>query len=305
MRGSLSENHVLSADHDKFFLKKYRFDNAGRIAEIHAAKKFFAAGGVPVILSIITAAGETFFECDGAYYALFPFVPGRHLDRGHLPEKAIISLGQTLGRIHILGRQAKLVVNNRFKLEKTTEVLEKNRVIRAMISALEKPSDFDRLALANLELKQKLLQENQLTAESLGLASDHLIHGDFLEHNVFFDQADQFEWVFDFEKTNYSPRTFEIFCSLALIFLSGEAIDDELGNARKYLQAYASIYPITDDEIRRGLRLFFLKTIHGLWIESEHYLKNNNRVDQFLPEENRRLKYLAENLEKLINYLIQ
>ncbi|MCX6716328.1 MAG: phosphotransferase [Candidatus Taylorbacteria bacterium] len=301
--GFLSENYFLFAGANRFFLKKYRFDNQNRIAEVHASKKYFADGGIPVILPIPLLNRETFFEYDSAYYALFPFAEGKHMEKGELTEKAIISLGQTLGRIHILGKESKLAVEDYFKIEKDENVFKKIDDILIKISEVRNPSDFDKVALQSVKMKKELLLKNKMTFESLDLKCDHLIHGDYLDHNVFFDEGDNVKWVFDFEKTNYSPRTYELFRSMIYIFLSGDITKVALDNAKKYLDAYSSVYPISKDEIKRGFELYYIKTIHGFWVESEHYLKGNTRVDHFLFENYKRIKYLSENLNRLIDVL--
>lgn len=99
-KGFLSENHILLSDNNKYFLKKYRFDRQERIEEIHSAKKYFADGGIPVILPITNTEGNTFFLFENGYFALFPFVSGIQLERGTLTDTAIISLGKMLGKIH-------------------------------------------------------------------------------------------------------------------------------------------------------------------------------------------------------------
>ena len=75
-----------------------------------------------------------------------------------------------------------------------------------------------------------------------------------------------------------------------------------LDKAKLFLVAYSKIYPISHEEIRAGLKLYFLKTINGFWTESEHYLKNNTRVDHFLAPTHGRLKYFAENLDSLCDF---
>lgn len=302
-KGFLSDNYFLSDSKTKYFLKKYRFDNSERIIEVHSSKKYFAKGGVPVILPIPSVNGNTFFEFENAYYALFPFVEGKHLERGCLTEAAIISLGKMLGKIHLLGKGADLDIDDQFKIENREKTFKKIDDILEKISEISSPSDFDKVALENVTTKKTLLLENKLSFDELGLHSDHLIHGDFLDHNVFFDQHDNVKWVFDFEKTNYSPRTYELFRSMVYGLLSADVTKNDLENARKYLDAYSSVYPISKDEIKRGLQLYFLKTIHGFWVESEHYLKGNTRVDHFLFDDNKRIKYLSKNLDVLIGAL--
>lgn len=303
-KGFLSENYLLSDGQKKYFLKKYRFDNRERIIEIHSVKKYFADGGIPVILPMSTKNGETFFSFEDGYYALFPFVDEKQFERGQLSDTAIVSLGEMLGRIHLLGKKSILLIDNGFKLENKGKVLEKIRSIEIEIGKKHPLSEFDKVAFENVRLKKQLVFVNSITYEDLALPSDHLIHGDYLDHNVFFDKADKVSHVFDFEKTAYSPRSFELFRSMMYAFLS-EGIDStDITKAKMYLDSYLKIYPMSKDEIRRGLQLFYLKSIHVVWVESEHYLKNNYRIDEFLYSDAHRIKYLSENLEALEKALI-
>lgn len=304
-KGFLSENYILKGDNAKFFLKKYRFDNPNRISEIHASKKYFSDGGVPVILPIPLLDGNTFFEYEVAYYALFPFVEGKQIERDELTEPAIISLGEMLGKIHLLGKDSKLIVDDYFKIENEEKTFKKIEDILTKIQEINQPSEFDKVALENVQMKKELILKNKVTFESLDLSCDHLIHGDYLDHNVFFNEHDNVKWVFDFEKTNYSPRTYELFRSMLYDLLSVDVTKTDLENAKKYLDAYSSVYPISKYEIKRGLQLYFVKATRGFWVESEHYLKNNFRVDHFLFDDYRRIKYLSENLEFLGDFLTQ
>lgn len=86
-------------------------------------------------------------------------------------------------------------------------------------------------------------------------------------------------------------------------FLSGDITAQEIGNAKLYMDSYLSIYPTTKDELMRGLKLFYLRSIHGVWVESEHYLNKNNRVDIFLLHDFRRIQYLSNNFKTFQNTL--
>lgn len=302
-KGFLSDNYFVSSCDDKYFLKKYRFENSNRIAEVHASKKYFANGGIPVILPLSTKDGNTFFDYEGSFYALFPFVDGRHFERGTLTEVAIISLGELLGKIHLLGKESKLIINDYFKIENEEKTMKKIEDILQKISEIDSLSEFDKVALENVHMKKNLLLKNKMSFENLGLNNDHLIHGDYLDHNVFFGKHDKVEWVFDLEKAQYAPRTYEIFRSMVYGLLSANVTETDLSNARKYIDAYSSIYPISSDEIKRGLQLYFVKAIHGFWVEGEHYIKGNTRVDHFLFDDHKRIKYLSENLDVLVDRL--
>lgn len=296
-KGFLSENHILYGDDKKYFLKRYRFDKQKRIEEIHSVKRYFASGGIPVILPIINTEGNTFFLFDGGYFALFPFVSDIQIERGCLTDAAIISLGEMLGRMHLLGKVSTLTIEESFKSWNTEKALEKIEAVYNEIQKVTDPTEFDKLALKSVETKKKLIKNNQTKYKDLNLPSDHLIHGDYLDHNVFFDRDHKVSFVFDFEKADYSPRMYELFRSLMYTFLSDGVNEEELRKAKLYLKSYLSVYPTSINELVVGLKLFYLKSIHGLWVEVEHYLNKNDRVDQFLLNDFQRIEYLSENID--------
>ena len=178
-------------------------------------------------------------------------------------------------------------------------------MIESIIKNKTALDEFDQMALQSVDVKRRLILANEIRYEDLHLPSDHLIHGDYLDHNVFFGHDDQVSYVFDFEKTDYSPRMYELFRSLMYSFLSGDILDEDIARAKLYLRSYLDMYPTSRDELSMGLKLFFLKSIHGIWVESEHYLKNNARVDEFLSSDFQRLKYLSENYEYLESILLK
>lgn len=312
-KGCLSENHILNEENKKYFLKKYRFDNSERIEEIHSVKKYFASGGIPVILPIINNENKTYFLHNNGYYSLFPFVSDKQLERGGLTNTAIISLGKMLGRIHLLGRDAKLFINDPFKNWDKEKALAKIKAVEVEINKKSHLTDFDKLALETVLLKKKLILGNILTYNDSDLPANHLIHGDYLDQNVFFNSDGEVSNIFDFEKTNYSPRMYELFRSMMYAFPCDQPKGSDVDKAKLYLKSYLSIYPANKEELKKGLKLFYLKNIHSVWIESEHYLKNNNRADEFVELDLRRIKYLSkyftefeeELLRDLVNKVLE
>lgn len=300
-KGFLSENYCVTTEAGtRYFLKKYRFDNSERIKEIHAAKKYFSDGGIPVIMPITHRDGNSFFLFENGYFALFPFISDRQFDRGELSSVATTSLGEMLGKIHLLGKLATLPMQEKFKPWNKANALKKIGLIREAIDRQPNTNDFDRLVIESLETKRKLVADNTLEYEDLALPSDHLIHGDYLDTNVFFGKDGSVSFVFDFEKTDYSPRMYELWRSFMYSFLSGNDIDSGIIQARLYLDAYVEIYPTSLDELQRGLDLFYLKAIHSTWVEGEHYLLGNNRADEFLIDDLKRIKYLSEKKTEIL-----
>jgi len=295
--GFLSENYVLNGGGKKYFLKKYRFDDQKRIEEVHLAKRYFSDGGIPVILPLRARDGKTFFLFCGGYYALFPFVSGRQSEAERLTEKAIGSLGETLGKMHSLGKDADLGIEECFKPWSRDAALEKIKLILTELAKRTPLSGFDKLAFKTIELKKRLVFLNTVKYEELDLPSNHLVHGDYLAHNVFFDEIGKVSHVFDFEKADRAPRAYELFRSMIYNFLNGDIGPDSLARAKRYFDSYSSVYPISKDEVKKGLMSSYLKSIHSIWIEGQHYLNNIDRVDGFLLADFKRTKYLSENLD--------
>lgn len=302
-KGSLSENHILIDGDTRYFLKQYAPDAKEKVEEIQSVKRYFSDGNIPVILPITNKEGSTYFSFEDGCYALFPFVLDKQLSGKELTETAIVSLGEMLGKIHLLGRDAKLPVSGKFKPWNKEKSLAKIELVINEIQKKTNFDDFDESALKSLNLKKQLVQENTVVYEDLNLSSDHLIHGDYTDHNVFFGGNDKISWVFDFEKTSYSPRTHELFKCMMYSFLCDDLSEENISRAKLYLDSYRKTYPISEDELTRGLKLYYLKSIHGLWSESEHYLNDNHRVDKFLGTDFPRIDNLSEHFEEFRNSL--
>ncbi len=303
-KGFLSENHILSEGGKKYFLKKYRFDNEKKIREIHSVKNCFSSGGVSIILPLVNKKGNTFFFFENGYFSLFPFVYGKSLERANFTDATISSFGETLGHIHRVGEKAHLKGLGMFHPWKKENALETIELLETEIVKKTALDPFDKMAKEGLLRKKKIISENVTSFDEIGLLSDHLIHGDYLDHNVFFGEDGCVSHVFDLEKADYSPRMYELWRSLMYVFLEGKVGKEEYRKAKLYLDSYLNVYPAEREELEKGLNLFYAKMIHGLWVESEHYLKNNKRVDCFLAPDFERVEYLFENFEELKKELI-
>jgi Ser/Thr protein kinase RdoA (MazF antagonist) len=303
----LSENHVLvdSVSGTKYFLKRYRFDSEEKIVQIHSVKNYFSERGIPVIVPIQTNTGETFFSFEGFFFALFPYVVAREIVSKDLSDEAIISLGQTLARIHLAGKDAVLPDIERFQGWNKEKLLQKSSELMAIIDTLDTRTEFDQQALIDLKLRSSIIESNTHTFEDFELPADHLIHGDYHGGNVFFDEHDHISHVFDFEKSLVAPRTFELFRSTVFLFFGTTFDTETIRKARLYVQSYLYVYPASEEELRKGFNVFYLRFVHGFWVEGEHYLKGNTRVDQFLVQDCGRVRYLSEHGEELITRLIE
>ena len=301
-QGVLSTNWFVTGETGRYFLKRYRFDDAERIAEIHATKQHFASAGIPIILPRATNEGRTFYSDEHGYFALFPFVDARQIAYTELSTEAITSMGTMLARLHLAGRGTPVVITKSTFRTWDTEDSRIETYIKKC-AAITDPTPFDQLALKGLQRKQELIAQNPASFSSLGLSSDHLIHGDFLDHNLFFDSNDHISHVFDVEKTQYAPRAYEVVRTVLLSVLHEDYSAQGIHRGRIFLDAYRAAHPLSDEEFRTALELYFLKLIRNIWIHKECYDLDNQRPQHFLPIEMERMEYLAEHRDELARKL--
>lgn len=303
--GFLSRNYVLFCKKDNYFLKQYSFSDEDKIAEIHRVKRLFAENGIPVILPLSNKKHSTHFRFESKYYALFPFVRGRRLSSRQLSIKALRSAGTMLANIHLISKNKPPIrLEDRFKSWNKKEFLAKAKDILAIVERKRSKSSFDRLAIRTLKAKIALAEKNTVRFEDLNLKSDHVTHGDYHENNMFFDDNDNVAWVFDLEKTELAPRIVEVVRSAVFICFDGKFTPKNFKKAAEYLRAYNKVYPLKQAEVRDGMRAFSLKHLHSLWVETEHYLKHNYRVDKFIKTDLDECNFVSGNFEKLIPLFI-
>ncbi len=301
--GFLSENYVLANGGIQYFLKKHRHTNSDRVESVCLAEQFFAEGNVPIILPFPTQQGECFFERAGSFYSLYPFVEGRRIERGKLTEAAAVSLGSTLAGLHRRGKDSALEISDRFGAWNTKKFLASAAMIENEI-AKEKPlSAFGAMVLDSLRLKKEAILKDAIPYDQLRLPSNHLTHGDYFCDNVFFDHNDHITHIFDLEKTQYAPPLYELFRSLFVSFFSIPN-QENLTLAKRYADAYLSAYPFPKDIVKDSLTAAYLKQIHSLWIEEEHYLKHNNRPDDLLPSQYACNQFYLRDREAIDAYLL-
>ncbi len=298
-RGYLSHNFLLQDQSRSYFLKQYGIRDPKRLAQIHEVKLFFYQQGIPVILPLYDAAGATFFEFGQLWYALFPFIEARFLE-APLSFAALQAAGTMLAHIHQAGRSKKrpLVQLTAEGWNKQDFIVHAERLIH-LIEQQKTSNTFDQQVLSHLKWRIPIVSALGDRYEQHGLQNDHLIHGDYHEKNLFFNAQDQVTEVYDFEKTKLSPRILEVGRSMNLITLSQSLDAAAIAKAKMYLQSYIEQYPLSKDEVANMIDLYYHKRLHDLWIEEEHYLNANTRLDDILDGFYYVIRYYAKHLDQI------
>lgn len=304
--GYISVNSILIDDGKKYFLKQYGFDDIERIDNIHKVEDIFFKKDIPIVMPYECKDGSKVFTFKEKYYTLYPFVYGRMLRRENLSNQAISSLGNILGRIHLVSKDGypSTVFRSKKYWDMEEFVKEAERIL-LQIQNMKEKSDIDMKFAIYLEKKINMAKENDLRFENFNIKNDHLIHGDYHEKNVFFDNdVDEIKYVFDLDNTTIAPRSYELVRALDLTCLNLGYDDECRSNAKVFLDSYRNVYDISKEELMDGFKVYFLKKVHSLWIATEHYVNNSTRVDCFLDNEISMLDFYSKGLEGLVEKLI-
>ena len=303
--GVLSSNWILHTSDTRYFLKRYRYPERARIESVHAVKAHFSTAGIPIIMPFATRDGQTCYTFGDHHFALFPYIVGTESTRGALSDTSIISIAEMLAHLHQAGRDVRLTCEiPTFNAWSKERFVSKAEPLLTHLRAIEAPTPFDILALQDLNEKYIFVESNSIAFEGLNLPSDHLLHGDFLDHNLFFDNTGLVSHVFDLEKATYGPRVYELLRTIFLCIFDGEITSQNAHQAKLFMDTYRALYPISNDEIERGIITFLTKTMHNTWIQNEHYILNNYRADMYLETERTRNTILTEHRSTLEHILL-
>jgi Ser/Thr protein kinase RdoA (MazF antagonist) len=311
-RGLSAQNYLITTDEGLFFLKTYnRKRSREQIEEIQQAELFFYTHGIPAIVAVPGKNKETLLQHAGTFLALFPGIIDTELES--LPsKKALSSIAALSARLHLVSKEdpsLKLTrVQDRWHRE---NFLRDAAALMSSIESVEEPSDFDRIAKEFLQLKMDLAGKSALRFEELELVNDTALHGDYHYHNMFFGADGNVSHIFDFERIRKGPRTTEL--GYGVFFncfdINNPTIDElsetHLSLAKTYIASYRAVYPISEEEIRKGLLWFYYThQVAVLWPLNAHYMDKDNRADKLVPKRLSRLKYFSENIEKILELAV-
>jgi aminoglycoside phosphotransferase (APT) family kinase protein len=174
---------------------------------------------------------------------------------------------------------------------------QKTEEIEGRILSLDQKNNFDLSALAMLETQKRLVGRVSRKYEDFSFGEPHVLHGDYQEGNIFFDENDNVRWTFDLEIANLAPRIFEVMRSMEIICFNGYFDESSFVRAETFLRAYHSVYPLEKSVLAAGVEAWYYNQAHTTWVLEEYYLKGNARVAEFVEKYMRFFEYCSGNLD--------
>lgn len=294
---------LVTSDNEELFFKQMREEvvpSEVRAGEIVEVQNYFASQGLPVVKPQATKNGSFYIHSNGAYFIVYPFVKSElKASRDDLTQANLDSMAEVLAKMHIAGAKKEAPkVGKVFKGWKSPDSF--NETIAKLRQFLEQKSaapsgldDRDLLVLRALDAKSRIINQNTVAYEDLGLKSDHLTHGDYQERNVFFGGDGNVEWLIDFDACEMAPRSREIARAIDLLCIDRKDLSEAgLAKAKRFFQKYNAINPISADEVYKGWFTSLMKTGMSLFGYTEYYFNGDQRAIRLIDDED------AEKLEE-------
>ena len=273
--GTVNAIVKVTLDGRDYFLRAYRHpERAPQEHDIiaHArARSFPAVGPVPL------HDGTTLLDRGGRRYALFLGATGRQYPRNALTAAATTAMGMNLAALHHAledypHTQARRTVITLDHDTTLTKIAHLEQVIRHR----DGTDPRDSIALERLASRRDYLQRtSDKIAIDQAIFSEQVIHGDYQETNLFFND-DGVCAVIDWDQAHLRSRVWEIMRVLDFVYGFAPA------PCSIFLNAYRAGQPLAIGELDRGAAAYSQIQTHNLWVYEAYYLESNERVGQFI-----------------------
>ena len=287
--GVLNKNYILETDIGKFFIKRIREKAVGILPATVLVEELMRERGIPAICMLSSKTGEKFVVYDGTAYSVYSFIES---DRSHKYSfEDYRRMGVLLGEIHKAGSYEipELLARHKFIIKPKNEVIKELEEHKTHIQTLPILENIDKEFLDYIDLKLSLISSVDLGNH---LANETLTHGDYHAGNLLIEaRSRKIIGVCDWEKARMAPRAYELARSLLYISFAEEYTESTgLESASEVITGYMSVYPITKDEMREGLRARLHHTVCSAWLERQHYELKDSRADYLVAHEARLIR---------------
>lgn len=239
---------------------------------------FAIAKGVPALEPVTSRAGERFLEMASGLWTVTPFAPGSQTDRKKMTSEQDSGMGRCLaGLINALSTcPENLGKRRRMRVDAQKTLSEMARYV-ALIQACPNPEDSEGYALDRLNGRREWIEKHAgETTDGLTALEHQVIHGDYQEKNVFFDDRGEVVALIDWDNAWTAPPEWEIIRTLNFVM----EFDPDRG--RTFAEGYRESADLNFESLDRAAWAYGVSRTHDLWLFEEIYGRGNERARRFL-----------------------
>jgi homoserine kinase type II len=298
--GLLNRGYRVRTTRGGYFLKRYlddpdrperRATSPATIARQHRATARLAALGLPVAAPLAAGDGRTVTVVNGAPYALYPWVEGRHRAGTELTYDQCRRLGALLGRVHTAlagvlpagrpGTPPPPCAGRRSAVPEETYALIDDLL---GLARRHRPREaIDELAERRLLERRVLLQRyaGRRPADAAASAAGW-VHGDFHPLNVLYRGVEPVA-ILDWDRLGVQPRAEEAVRAAVIFFLRDPGGTLDLARVRAYARAYRAAAGVGGRELAAAVRRVWWERLNDFWMLRWRYHRHDPRPDALFP----------------------
>ena len=273
-----NENYRAETQDGLRFIRIHRKSQSREAAEAEQAiVAWVGKQGLPVAPALADRDGRTLHALSGVVMSVYPWVAGHQAVHDTRTPQAAHAMGAMHGRLHALLARYPGESYPRSGPGPTWDVdasIEELSRVDDLIRYYPSPGE-ERLRIqAGLREQLALLESSEPRPRSdFAELPLQLVHGDYHNGNVLFDDALNVTAVLDWEFAGLRPPMFEILRAFSLSELFGQPLKDA------YLFGYAEHNRLPRELCGLAVEVAWQALLHSTWDYHQRFIEGNRRVD--------------------------
>jgi len=305
--GYLNKSLVVDSEEGKFFLQEIENDFRNVVEEIKVLQ-YLKEHNFPVPNFLKNKNDNYLTYYGGKKFLLSEFIDGTSpVQFNMLNEAQLKNSARTLAKLHyfLANYEAQPFSNpNTPTQEEALKICQQvDGIIRNNFPFATNKIDINTELMIKRKIKLLKYFNPEKLRKELSKCPKQFVHGDYHGANLIFDENDEVKGVVDWEYFGYDYRIWEVARSMAFIcdidYTGSLAGPMDLEKAKKYLQAYDKINPLTEEEIKIIPELLEYQAICCVFSIDQHYLKKRYECDVFLPKKPENWFWFVDNKDKI------
>ena len=275
--GTINQTWLITAETGRFALRLSCHEDTAKLQRELDLIARVAGSGIPVVVPVRTPSGEAFLHQDGLW-TLSPFAPGTQADREVMTLAQDRGMGRYLAKLldALEGCPLELAKRRSLRLD-VDNTLAKMARYEKLIGEYENASEQEVYALDRLKGRRKWIEAHaDATLDGLKRLPEQVIHGDYQEKNVFFDERGDVSALIDWENAWVAPREWELLRTLNFVMFF------EVERGRAFIEGYLEGAVLDIDALDQAAWAYGVDRTHQLYLYEDIYDRGNDRARQFL-----------------------
>ncbi len=312
--GLITQNAIVADEKSiKYFIKNHRVDHLEKLDKIEQSASFIAThSDVPVVLPLPNKNGDLHTAIEDSAMSLYPYIENKKYIAQSLEEEVSFRnhLGAMLGKIHAASRSVAIPesidISNLYRpmnIERFTK--EKDR-IELIINSKEILDDYDKKALAFLNLKYSILEKTTVMHSSK--EGTIVCHCDYHSGNLLCDEQGYVIGVCDWDHAGRCSAANDLLRSFNMCIVRNNfnKYQNLTLESKAFIKGYVENggFVYTEKEMGDAIELLYQKTLGSAWPMTDHYYHSNTKADHLLDADMEKVLYLRDKRGELLKFLM-